>query len=198
VRALHAVDVVAGTVALADHVGELEVLGLDIALHALHLVDRLLCRVGLELEALGLGQQVEVLVTQLRVEFRQRLVLVLPDLNLALELLDELVLAAELLADVGTDHGELGFERLYTTVILLEHHLVALILAAHAEHFLLELLDLAVVLLPVLLVHLVPEELLLGETGTFFLLSLELGKLGLFACLGLFLALLLGVTLGDK
>jgi len=112
VARLDAVDVKAALVALANHLCELKVLGLDVLLHSLHPVDRLLGRVGLELHALALAEQVEVLGPQLRVEFGQRLVLCLPLLDLPLELNDELVLRPELGVDVGRDEAELGLERL--------------------------------------------------------------------------------------
>lgn len=109
---LDAIDVEATLIALADHLGELEVLGLDVLLHPLHPVDRLLCRVGLELHALALAEKVEMLSPKLRVELGERLIFGLPFLDLALELDDELVLGPELGIDVGRDEAELGLERL--------------------------------------------------------------------------------------
>lgn len=78
VARLETVEVVPCTIPFPNHISELEVLRLDVTLHALHLINGLLCRASLELEALGLVEQVEVLSSQVRVEFRESLVLVLP------------------------------------------------------------------------------------------------------------------------
>lgn len=198
VARLDAVQVVASTVTLADHVGKLEVLGLDVALHALHLVNRLLRRAGLELEALGLVEQVEVLRTEMRVELGEGLVLVLPDLNLLLQLRDKLVLAIHLSADVGANDGELVLQGLDTAVVLLKQHLVALKLAAHGQNLLLHLLSLALVGLLPLLVHLLAKQCLLGQALAFLLLAQQLGMLRFLASLLFLLAALLTLALGHE
>ncbi|KAL1836182.1 hypothetical protein VTK73DRAFT_5147 [Phialemonium thermophilum] len=78
VCALDAVLLVQGAVALTDHVGQLEVLGLDLALELVATVDGLLGGGGFELDGLEFLQQVQVLVAQLRVELGEGLVLGAP------------------------------------------------------------------------------------------------------------------------
>ena len=78
----HAVLFVQGPIAFADHVGQLQVLCLHLSLQLLALVDGFLGRRGLELNLLEFLEQVEMLLSQLRVQLRQRLVLCPPRLDL--------------------------------------------------------------------------------------------------------------------
>jgi hypothetical protein len=51
-------------------------------LHPLHLFDSLSSRVSLELHSLEFSQQVQMFLTELRVQLGKRLVLGLPDIDL--------------------------------------------------------------------------------------------------------------------
>lgn len=220
-RPLEPVEVVAGAIALANHVGEFEVLGLDIALHPLHLVDRLLRRVGLELHLLVLAEHLEVLVPELGVQLGERLVLVPPEVHLVLQLLEHVVLGRELLLDSNADVGELAFERFDALqvkdslstksrakpadtkrpthcIVSFEHHLVPLPLAAQSEDLALELGDPALVHAHELLLAELTLEGLLRLSLTLSLQALLLGKLALLAFLLLLCAARLGLTLRDE
>ena len=85
-----------GPVALANHIGQLQVLCVKVFLHPLHFIDGLLRRVSLELELLELGQHVQVLRPQLAVELREGFVLVPPRVDLVLQLFDQFILGSQL------------------------------------------------------------------------------------------------------
>mgnify|MGYP001570878685 CR=1 FL=1 len=106
----HPVDIKPRAIPLANHVGQFEVLRLDVPLHPLHPIDRLLSRVGLELHTLVLAEHLEVLVPELRIELGERFVLVAPERDLVLQRAHHLVLRVELRLDVAADVDEFAFE----------------------------------------------------------------------------------------
>lgn len=108
---LQSVGLESSAVALSNHVGQLEILGLHVSLHALHLVDAFLRRVGLECGLLLLAEQVEVLCAELSVELGQGLVLLPPVSDLLLQRPDHFVFSGKLSLDVGANAGEFGFQR---------------------------------------------------------------------------------------
>ncbi|KAK0753541.1 hypothetical protein B0T18DRAFT_17360 [Schizothecium vesticola] len=163
-RARETVLVVEGSVALPDHVGQFQVLGLDLALQLLATINGFLGRGRLELDRLELLEEIKVLVSELRVELGESLVLCPPRVDLLLEGADLVILTADLLPIVVLKRVQLALERLDTLIVLLEHQLVALVLRASVEVFLLQfgqpplrlplrLLSHQRVLLPLLLLH---------------------------------------------
>ncbi|KAI6775152.1 hypothetical protein HG530_001910 [Fusarium avenaceum] len=131
--AARAVLVVKGAITLADHVGQLEVLGLDLTLKLLSSVDGLLCAGCLELNSLELLKEIEMLVSQLRVQLRQCLVFRPPCVDLLLKGPDLVVLAVHLLAETVLDMRQLTLQGLDSLVVLLKHQLVTLVLCPRIE-----------------------------------------------------------------
>ncbi|CAG9945583.1 unnamed protein product [Clonostachys rosea f. rosea IK726] len=186
--AARSVLVVECAVPLADHVGQLEVLGLDLALQLLAPVDGLLRTGGLELDRLELLQQIEVLLAQLRVEFRQGLVLCAPRVDLLLQGLDLIVAALHLRSHTVLEMRKLPLQCLDALIVLLQHQLITLVLGAGVEVLALELSQ-ATLCLPLRLLReerLLLTLLLFGEASLLLLeiplrlqLSLLLGQEGL-------------------
>lgn len=101
---LQPVQIIPSPVSFTDHVRQLQILGLDIPLHSLHLVNRLLSGISFQLETLALVQKIEMFASQLRVKFGESVILVLPYFDLLLELHDQFILRGHLQVDVLADH----------------------------------------------------------------------------------------------
>ncbi len=80
-----------------------------------------------------------MLVTELRVQLRESLILGPPRVDLLLEGADLVVLACYLLPKISLKVVKLALEGLDTLVVLLEHQLVSLVLRTRIEVFLLKL-----------------------------------------------------------
>lgn len=111
---LQSVKIISGPVSLPDHVRQFQILGLDISLHSLHLVDRFLRRIRFQLEAFTLVKEVEMLAPQLGVQLGESIVFVLPHFNLLLQLHNELVFRRHLQVDICADHVQFAFQRFDT------------------------------------------------------------------------------------
>lgn len=160
VRSSETVPVVQCTVTLTDHISQFQVLRLELALKLLPAVYSLLRRGGLDLEALGCLQKIQVLVTELRVQLGQSFIFGTPCVDLLLQGPDLLVARGVLHVRVRYELVHLLFQILHTTVIFLQHELVPLKLCARVEVLALKLGQATLCMRLVLLLH----ELLLGQT----------------------------------
>lgn len=79
---LDAGKLVACTVPLTYQIGELNILGPHVGLHALELFSRFLSRVGPDLELLVLAEHLNVFLAQLAVHLGKRFVFLFPHLDL--------------------------------------------------------------------------------------------------------------------
>lgn len=175
VRPSKTVPVVQGTVTLTDHISQLQVLRLELTFQLLPAVDRLLRRGGLDLETLGCLQEIQVLVTELRVQLSQSFILGSPCVDLLLQGPDLLVARGVLHVRVRYELVHLLFQILHATVVLLQHELVPLKLCAGVEVLAFKLGQATLCMRLVLLLH----ELLLGQTRLLRLQTLLFLKIAL-------------------
>lgn len=148
------------TVSLTDHIGQLQVLRLEFTLELLSPVNGLLCRGRLQLEALCGLQEIQMLLSKLGIKLRQSLILGSPCVHLFLQRANLVVSRGILQVQVGSELAHLPFQILHTTIILLQHQLVPLILGSRIQVFALKIGQTTLGVRLILLLH----ELFLGQT----------------------------------